>query len=121
MDSDDPVLVFLASATPPHQAVALRIEGAPPAQWQATVLYDSAETVTVSLAGLNTVDLLARLRRLRVPAEMVYREIRDLGIDWDPEQEVRQRSEADMADWRKRDHEHREQLKREFLRRQAED
>ncbi|MEE6259089.1 class I SAM-dependent methyltransferase [Plantactinospora sonchi] len=121
MDYDDPNLVFLASATPPRPAVALRFEGTPPADWRAVIRYDPNDSVTVALADLDTVEVLARLRRLRVPAEMVYREARRLGLDWDPEREVHRRSEADMSAWRQRDREHRERLKHDFLRRRSED
>ncbi|MFD1322654.1 hypothetical protein [Micromonospora sonneratiae] len=116
MDFDTPDLVFLASPDVPRRVVALRIEETPAWGWQANLLYDDTEAVTVSLDGLDALDWLAKLRELGVPVELINREVQDLGIDWDPEADVRLRSEADMEDWRRRDREHREQLKRDFLR-----
>jgi SAM-dependent methyltransferase len=121
MDADAPDLLFLATAAPPRRVTRLDVDGTSPYDWRATIHYDIGEPVTVFLEGLYSLELLARLRELGVPHEMVYAEAARLGIDWDPEEEVRVRSEADMAEWRRRDRERRERLKREFRERRSED
>jgi SAM-dependent methyltransferase len=117
MDADAPDLVFLATPAPPRRVTRLELHG----DLRATVHYDIGEPVTAFLDGLSPLELFARLRELGVPPEWVYEEARRLGLGWDPAEEVRSRSEADMAQWRRQDRERRERLKREFRERRSED
>jgi SAM-dependent methyltransferase len=116
MDSEAPDLVFLATPARPRRVTRLVIDG----EWRVTVHYADADPVTTFLDGLSSLEMLGRLRELGVPPELVYEEARRLGLDWDPAAEVRERSEADMAEWRERDRERRERLKREFRERGSE-
>ncbi|HET8683930.1 MAG TPA: class I SAM-dependent methyltransferase [Micromonosporaceae bacterium] len=118
VDHDAPDLIFVASSAPARQPVVLRIYPSSSGDWLAAVLYDSSETVTVPLTGLDTTEVLQRLRDLGVPQELVLLELERCNLGWDLREEVRQRSEADMADWRRLDQERRERLKRDFRRRQ---
>jgi SAM-dependent methyltransferase len=117
MDSEAPDLVFLATPSPPRRAVRLVLDR----ELRATVHYADADPVFAFLDGLSSLETLARLRELGVAPELLYDEVRRLDLGWDPAAEVRERSEADMDDWRRRDQERRERLKREFRERRPED
>jgi hypothetical protein len=119
IDHDAPDLIFVANSAPAREPVVLRIHPSASGEWFAAVLYDSSETVAVPLTGLDTTEVLQRLRELGVPQELVFPELERFDLGWDVREEVRQRSEADMADWRRLDGERREQLKRDFRRRQT--
>jgi SAM-dependent methyltransferase len=121
IDHDIPDLIFMATSAPARQPVVLRIRASADGDWLAAILYDSSETVTVPITGLDTAQALQRLRNLGVPQDLALAELERLNLDWDIRAEVRQRSEADMADWRRRDQERREQLKRDFRRRRTGD
>jgi SAM-dependent methyltransferase len=117
IDHEAPDLIFLASAGPAPQPVVLRIYPTPSGEWVAAVLYASSDTVTTPLTGLDTVEILQRLRHLGVPQELILAEMERLDLGWDVRDEIHRRSQADMAEWRRTDRERREQLKREFRQR----
>jgi SAM-dependent methyltransferase len=114
IDHDEPDLIFMATSAPARQPVVLRIRASADGEWLATILYDSSETVTIPITGLDTTQVLQRFHDLGVPQELVLVELERLNLDWDVRTEIRRRSEADMADWRRLDQERREQLKRDF-------
>ncbi|GAA1861111.1 hypothetical protein GCM10009687_30410 [Asanoa iriomotensis] len=116
VDHDEPDLIFMATSTRRRRVAALRIDASPDGEWLAAVVFDSLETVTVPITGLDTTEVLQRLRDLDVPQELVLAELEQLNLGWSARDEVRQRSQADMADWRRLDKERREQLKRDFRR-----
>lgn len=120
-DNMAPDYIMVATASPPRRVIDLHVHAQPAEAWWASVIYDSAEAVTVPLSGLDQLTILARLHELRVPIELIYREMAASGVNWDIEADVRQRSDADMNDWRQRDRERREQLKREFRTRRSVD
>jgi len=117
IDHEAPDLIFMARAAPARQPVVLRIYPSTSGEWLAAVLYNSSDTVTTPITGLDTTGILQRLRNLGVPQELVLNELERLDLGWDVRDEVHQRSEADMADWRRTDRQRHEQLKREFQRR----
>jgi SAM-dependent methyltransferase len=116
VDHDVPDLIFMATSAPARQPVVLRIRASADGEWLAAILYDSSETVTVPITGLDTTQVLQRLHNLGVPQDLVLAELERLNLGWDVRAEVHQRSEADMADWRRLDQERREELKRNFQR-----
>jgi SAM-dependent methyltransferase len=118
VEDGKPDLVVIAHSGSGQQPVALHIDSNADGEWFAAVLYDSSETVTVPLTGLDTTEVLQKLFNLGVPQELVLSETDRLDLGWDVRDEVRQRSEADMGTWRQRDRERREQLKRDFRRRE---
>jgi SAM-dependent methyltransferase len=71
IDHDASDLVFIATAAPTRTPLVLRINPTADGQWLAAVLYDSAETVTVPLTGLDLTEVLQRLRNLGVAQELV--------------------------------------------------
>ncbi|MBB5869651.1 SAM-dependent methyltransferase [Allocatelliglobosispora scoriae] len=113
MDSGAPDLYFLATAATPRRVLDVRVHGTSPAGYFATVAYDTSELVE-SPFGMSPPQLLVELLKMKVPVELIYRELEGLDPDWDPREELRQRSETDMEEWRRRDRELREQRKREF-------
>jgi len=121
MDFDDPDMIFLATAMTSSQAVDLAISGTPSDGYRATVSYDSGERRIPWAFPMQPRELLWPLLQLKVPVELIYRELTGLDPDWDPHKEITRRSETDMTDWRRRDHEKREQRKHDFRARQADD
>jgi hypothetical protein len=118
IDHDAPDLLFLATPAPARQPVLFRIDGSD-GHWQATIIYAPSERVIVPITGLDTAEALQRLREHGVPVDLVLSELEHLNLGWDVRDEVHQRSEADMADWRQQDRRRREQLKNEFRQRRT--
>jgi SAM-dependent methyltransferase len=114
MDFDEPDLVFLATATVELHIVDLHVRGSSDGGYHATVVYESGEERVPWAYPMHPRQLLWPLLQLKVPVELIYRELGGLDPDWDPHAEVLRRSETDMADWRLRDQARREQRKREF-------
>ena len=80
----------------------------------AIVLFDSGERAVVPISGVAVTTVLQRLRDLDVPADVLLCELDSLGLGSDIREDIHRRSEADMADWRRADQRHREELKRRF-------
>jgi SAM-dependent methyltransferase len=121
IDHNEPDLIFMATSAPARRPVVLRIHASGDGEWLAAILYDSSETVTVPITGLDTTQVLQRLHNLGVPQDVVLGELERLNLGWDVRTEVHRRSEADMAHWRRLDQERREQLKRDFRRDRRDD
>jgi SAM-dependent methyltransferase len=119
IDHEAADLMFLAAAAPARRPVVLRIHASADGEWLATILYETSETATVPLSGLDTTQLLQRLGQYGVPPDVALAELERLDPGWGIRDEVRRRSEADMQEWRRLDHERRERLKREFRRRHS--
>jgi SAM-dependent methyltransferase len=116
VDHDAPDLVFMATSAQRRRPAVVRIRASADGGRLAAIIYDSLETVTVPITGLDTTEVLQRLRDLDVPQELVLAELEQLNPGWNVRDEVHQRSETDMADWRRLDEERRQQLKRDFRR-----
>jgi hypothetical protein len=99
-----------------RRPVALQINTDDSGDLVAAVLYETGEAVAVPIGDADTALALQRLRDLDVPTDVAVRELEQVGLGFDIRDDVRRRSEADMAQWRKTDQERREQLKREFRR-----
>lgn len=110
-DHDAANLIFLAGTSSRHP-VALHTRVGADGDLVAIVLYDTGEDVTVPIGGLNLPAVLQRLLDLGVPTDVTVRELEQYGFD--VRDEVRERSETDMAAWRAADHVRREELKRQF-------
>lgn len=111
-DDDADGLVVLATAGPPRRASGLRFERAADRLW-AVVDDDSGRPARVPMPH-DSLEIIARLRRMGVALHQVVAAAGAAGLDWDPAGEVRARSEADMDEWRRRDREERERRKQAF-------
>lgn len=116
-DDDAPGLVVLATAGPPRRASALRFDRRPDRLW--AVVDDGAGRPASVPMPDDSLEMIARLRRMGVALDQIVGAAEAAGLDWDPAGEVRTRSEADMDEWRRRDREERERRKQAFRDRTA--
>lgn len=116
-EDDAPRLLVLATAAPPRRASALRFEPRPDRLW--AVVDDGGGRPAIVPMPDDSLEMIARLRRMGVVLDQIVAAAAAAGLDWDPAGEVRARSEAGMDEWRRRDREERERRKQAFRDRSA--